>query len=601
MRNLLRRFQNWLANLATQTPGVERLLTRAGRAIEEAQLIKEDSKVEALLSEELQYQRMVLKSRMSEMLSMREAELACYQPAKYAELHEAGRVGGAVTETNFKERLWELELALEDRGWVRETTMAALEFSRYGVQQLVKITRIYSIKNPIVKRGAEICALYVFGRGLEIRSEDDAEDKVIQAFLQSNQQEMGHTGLAQKEQSIQTDGSLYFALKTNVDGTVTVQMIDPLEVLDVICDPDNPTKPMYFYRQWLRENFTPADGRVTPDQKTAYYPALEMIESGETLLTTIAGIPVNKDMPIMRVKIGAPAGWRWGIPPLYASIDWARAYKDLLEDWATIQRMLARFSLMVETKGGSGAIAAYQALLSTTFADSGGTTIERNPPPVAGSAHVSGPGNKIEPFKTAGTQTNPEQGRRILLMAAAAQGMPETFYGDASVGALATALSLDRPTELKFKEIQQRWSQNGVRILAYVIKMSRVAPTGTLREAALQKKAPGKLVWKFPAVLEHDVQKTVQAWIELFTGGSKTGSAAGLIDRKTVTVNVLEELGQENANEIGEEIFGSDYDRQADVEDQVSKSLEPAPAPMPPGGAPIPKDPAVKKPVNGSV
>jgi len=48
----------------------------------------------------------------------------------------------------------------------------------------------------------------------------------------------------------------------------------------------------------------------------------------------IQGHKVNWEMPILRVKIGCPPSWRWGVPPLYASIDWARAYKDFLEDWA---------------------------------------------------------------------------------------------------------------------------------------------------------------------------------------------------------------------------------------------------------------------------
>jgi hypothetical protein len=305
-------------------------------------------------------------------------------------------------------------------------------------------------------------------------------------------------------------------------------------------------------------------------------------------------------MPILRNKGGCPSKWRWGVPLIYAAIDWARAYKDALQDYATIRRTLARFALMVETKGGPGAIAAYQALFSTTFADNNGTQIERNPPPVVGSAHVSGPNNKIEAFKSAGAQANPEETRRILLMACASAGMPETFFGDASTGSLATAVSLDRPTELKFSAIQRRWTHTITQILQYVIDVSKGTKGAKLygaREALEQRyvlawdefrearksnpnakppkpmKAPSIKV-KFPSVVEHQIQLMIQAITEIATMGGRNGIAAGIVDRKTIASLLLAEIGYEDSNELLDEIYGDDYDPADDVTDQRS---QPAP------------------------
>lgn len=565
---MIRRLRQWLTGYALSTTTARNLLHRAGEAIREARASeREHERALSLMGDELRHQRMQISARMNDMLELRMAEVACTSPERARLFAEAwsGQASGAAV---LKERLWELELALEDRGWVREQALAGLEFSRYGVGQLIRIIRLYAIKNPLVKRGSEICALYVFGRGVEIRSEDDAADETIQDFLRRNSMEMGHVGLAQKEASAQTDGNLYFGLATK-GAKVDLHMIDPLEIMDVVTDPDDTSRDWYYHRQWNRAEFTPEGGQRF-EAKEAWYPSTQMAmapPAGKPAM--IQGKPVNWDMPILRVKLGCPAKWRWGVPPLYASVDWARAYKDFLEDWATVQRTLARFALMVETKGGPGAIAAYEALLSTTFGDSNGTTIEKNPPPVVGSAHIAGPDNKISAFKSAGAQVAPEQARRLMLMVAAAQGMPETFYGDASTGSLATAQSLDRPTELKFREIQQRWTDTIKCILEYVVSIAEATP-GKMREARQKDPAPQEvqIIVKFPAVLEHDIATMTRSWVDIATLGGRQGIPAGLIDRRTIADGMLSELGYERANELLEKIYGEKYNPTADVEDQ---------------------------------
>jgi hypothetical protein len=600
----MRRFRRWLRNFALSLTGVGDLLKRAGDVVRESRE-RPPSDADNAMAMELQLQLSNLRGRMNEMLDLRRAEVACYKPDMPG-LRESAAIQ---TVAQFKETLWELELALEDRGWVRETALAQLEFSRYGVGRLITHIRIASIKNPLIKRGAEICKLYVFGRGVEIRCEDDSGNDVVQAFLDANKSETSHIALAEKETSIQTDGSLYFGLPTDGKGNVAVKMIEPLEIMDVVTEADDSSKILYYMRQWSQMDLDPKTGIQTPKQVKAAYPSLELVNSGVQILPQIGTYPVNAEMPIYRVRAGSsPPKWRWAVPPLYASVDWARAYKDFLEDWATIQRALARFALMVETKGGPAAIASYQALLSTTFGDSGGTTIERNPPPTRGAAHIGGDQTKITPFKSAGSTDSPEQARRLLLMNASAQGMPETFYGDASTGSLATAQSLDRPTELKFREMQQRWIETITCILAYVLDVSKTTPGGRLKEARASNPAPQPLtiVVKFPSVLEHDVQTMVQAWAEVAAMGGRTGIPAGIVDRRTIADGMLAEMGYENRGKLLEEIYGKKYDAADDVTDQRSQvppqllaaatgkpltdlsTPPPLPPPPPPPAPPVP-------------
>lgn len=572
-------FTRQLSSLALSTPFARNLFQRAESAINEATLIKERDKTQSLMRDEVQYERIQLNRRMNDMLDLRRAELACVNPEAVQSMRESGHDVPVSTVAQFKERLWELELALEDRGWVRETTLAALEFSRYGVQQLIRICRIYAIKNPLVKRAAEICALYVFGRGVEIRSEDETANDAVQEFLDRNSAELGHIGLAEKEGSMRSDGALYFGLPTE-GGEVTVQMVDALEIMDVIADPDDTARPWYFRRMWNRQTLS-GDGSVMNEPMDCWYPSLESVldpPANFQRFEAIQAKPVNWNMPILRGRAnGSPAKWRWPVPPVYATIDWARAYKDFLEDWATVQRTLSRFALMIETEGGPGAIAAYNALLNTTFADSNGTQIEKNPPPVVGSAHISGPSNKISAFKSAGAQVAPEQARRLLLMSCASEGMPETFFGDASTGSLATAVSLDRPTELKFAEIQRRWTYLLKYILRYVLTVVAQSPGSKMREARKKDPAPPQndfqLIVKFPNVVEHAIKDMIQAIVDIGTLGGRQGVPAGIIDRRTMADLMMAEIGVEDRDEKLDEMgYGEGYDPQDDIEDQRTQA-----------------------------
>ena len=46
----------------------------------------------------------------------------------------------------------DIELALQNVEWRREVNSSWMEFSRWGIQQIILIARLYYIKNPIIRR-----------------------------------------------------------------------------------------------------------------------------------------------------------------------------------------------------------------------------------------------------------------------------------------------------------------------------------------------------------------------------------------------------------------------------------------------------------------
>lgn len=522
-------------------------------------------------------------------------EMCAYIEGQPVNVHE-------VKEAKLKESLWELELALEDRGWQRQLAMASTEFSRYGIQQLILMSRLYFIRNPLIRRGVLVSSYYVLARGIEITSDDDATNEAIKDFMADprNAKEWGHAGLLEKHNSFLTDGNMFFAFFSDPGtGAVVVRTIDPTEILDKITDPDDSSVDWFYRRNWSPVVFEPnsSQGYESTTRKDEWYPAKGYDPpAGPLRPNAIGGHKINWDVPVKHLKGGAIPKWKFGCPLVYAAINDARAYVDFLKDWCTIQRMLTRFSWDLEQPGGAQAIGTASTAFSTTLGNSG-TSIEQNPPPTVGAAFVRSPGTKLTPMKTAGSIDSPEQARRVLLQVAAAFGLPETFFGDASTGSLATAQSLDRPTELKFLAEQELWRETIIDVFLYVLQNSVRAPKGKLREAFGDKKtrfiaakeAPKKkaangdisVIVKFPAILEHDIAQMVTAIVQAGTMGGF--QPAGTIPLKELALALMAEVGIEDPEERFNEMY-PDYD--AKVGNGDGQPEQDAGTPDTPGGAP---------------
>jgi len=177
--------------------------------------------------------------------------------------------------------------------------------------------------------------------------------------------------------------------------------------------------------------------------------------------------------------------------------------------------------------------------------------------------------------RTAGATTSAEDGRRLLLMVAASMGLPESFFGDVSVGTLATARSLDRPTELKMRSRQTLWADVIEDILAYVVEWAVRAPNGDLKGSIQEEEdgtpavylspvedpLTGELVERdmtisvtFPSILEHDVAASVDAIVKAGTLGA-AGMAAGTIDMRTLSRMLLSALGEQDVDALLDVIY----------------------------------------------
>ncbi len=466
------------------------------------------------------------------------------------------------------ERLLELEMALEKGGpWLQYGALdTRQEFSRDGINTIMQLARLAYIKNPLIRRGVNIQTFYVFGRGVTIQAKDETIDEVVQAFIDdSNNQRELTSAQARKERDkeLRIDGNLFFALFIHPEtGNVRIGTIPPEEIHYIIRDKDNRKKHLYYKRVYQAETLNITTGAVDTTSVTRYYADFRNYNP----VGSIGGIDVDQECVIYQVKVGGFSDWAFGVSEVYAALDWARAYKSFLEDFAKIMKSLARFAWRKKTDGGASGVQAARTKLNSTFGQLG-TRIETNPSANAGSVMIETGNEQLDPIKTAGATSAAESGKELRLMSGIAMGLPDHIAsGDMAQGTLATAKSLDRPTEFQFTDRQELWVGIYDTLLEFVVYHSVAAPMGLLRGLAdvstnnynepvvvFPDEINTTISIDFPNILQQDILTVIQA---LVSGATLDGKTPTVIpDMKFLAKTVLNQFGLNDVDELVEQWY----------------------------------------------
>lgn len=509
------------------------------------------------------------------------------------------------SELAVRERLAEIELALEDVGWSQLSAEGRMDLSMPGRRRIRDLARLMYRTNPLIRHGVLVQANYVFGLGINIRARHDDINDVVQAWLDhpGNRRELtGHDGRRRKEITLQNEGGVFLALFTRPDtGFVRIRSIDADQIDDVIFNPDDSHEPWYYQRVWTPMEFEEATGSQRPGQsQIVYYPDWQhpLLDDKNKRPAKINGREIAWDSPVYHLQPMALDGEKFAMPETYAALDWARAVRQDLQDYATIRKALARFAFQLRRKGGPAAVAAARKRLQSTLTTD---DTETNPSPATGSTFVAGEGVDLQPVRTAGATPSPDEGRRLWLMVSAGTGIPEAMLsGDASLGSWATAKTLDRPTELMMRTRQETWRGMFADLIGYVIDRAALAPKGPLAGRLVKDPYTGeqsvevgpagephdrRVDIDFPSILEKDVQTRIQA---IVTAATLNGQAnADTLRPETLTRLLLSELLEDDIDEELSEM------RLAGMFEQEEEEAEPAPPPVPsPLPAPAPGEPS---------
>jgi len=329
----------------------------------------------------------------------------------------------------------EADLALEDEGWVSLAAQTGDVITASDRTTNLKLSRLYSLKDPFGKQSIRLWTDYTFGTGMtwSVSEENEATKEVLEKFWDSkaNRKILGAAGQRKSSNKVLVDGMIYFAIFLGSEGIATIRRIDPLEITEIVTDPDDKENEMFYKRTW-----TDAEGT----SKSAIYRSTTNKEGKSAVDRDGKTVEQTDEALVYRLE------YNDGNPLLLPALIWIKYYTKFMASRIAIMLALAKFAWKTKVKGGQAAVDAIKAKTHQQQINAASQLLENM-------------GSDTTPIKTeTGASAAYQDGRQIKLMIAAAAGIPEQYYGDISIGNLATAKTVELPMMKMFQSYQAVWA-----------------------------------------------------------------------------------------------------------------------------------------------
>lgn len=442
-----------------------------------------------------------------------------------------------------KEDLLKVADAFDNVGWAPLTREQATEMPLETVKKAAITCRALYTMNPFVNRGVNARVTYVWGRGVSF----DGVDKIADKLSIYRKKLFTDAAYAELERVLATDGNAFTLLPTdenpNQDAVVTRVPLE--QIMSAVSNPDDIEDIWYYRREWSVRKTDGSTGDVREVKMVKYYPSMEYYErlkkQNRNLPRRWRDAGVEQGYVIHHVAVNKQIGWRWGVPDVLPVVFWAKAYKEYLEDNATLVKAYSRIAWSIQAGSGQAAASAAAQVMTPPTRDPM-TGELRN---IGGTA-VSGPGTVATPVAPTGSQVDFDKGS--ALAAAIASGLQVSkvvITSDPGSGNRATAETLDLPT-LKAMESRQRLHTErfldlfefwGVQVMPLTGKNEREVQEAANDERARpsESSGPGHAIVTWPQI-ESDSTKDRIAAIG-------TATELGVIYKQEARKDALDTLG----------------------------------------------------------
>jgi len=395
------------------------------------------------------------------------------------EMREAGEFGRA-------------QLALEDIGWrpLMGLSDSANSFTLDSLHHASELCRAVATVNPLVGRGLRVRTGYVWGSGVSVVPKEfiqgpgrprtvNLEPELPEGI---NEVLTGTLAQLELERTSGTDGNLFFLVDRR---TKEVLRVPFEEITEGVSQRGNRERLLYIRRTWndwdLELDFeanielnpitapkaaargrtwmkadrdSPSGGstRAGFSFRDVWYPTPAGIRAlGRNRgAAQIAGDKVDHTKVLVHVPFNRLTGWRWGIPDVLPAVWWTKAYKEYLENCATLTKAYARFAWKV-TSDRSRSVRRTAAAM----AQAPRTDPSTGQPLNVGASAVLGAGQDLSAVG-GNTKVDFDAGRPLAAMIAAALDVPlPALLEDPSIANNAAATSLDTSTILVMQARQK--------------------------------------------------------------------------------------------------------------------------------------------------
>lgn len=444
-------------------------------------------------------------------------------------------------------------------GWVRaggDSTYA--EVNEVDRADAVEASYYYWQRDPLAGNAVRLIRDYTFGRGVTFKAKDPRVQQVVQDFLDDPDNKLLASAAGQWELSerIQLSGELFPVFFVNRwNGKVKFSLIEPEEVPQIITDPDNRRKHLFYERRWVKrvfnwENQLQSGGRTKKD----YYPNFNLqpprnAGKGEAGFKRIEHSTVGDGSTFIamhHIKINSH-GQR-GIPLLFRILPWLKAYKGFMEDRATLTLALSTWAFKQKVKGSKSAVARLAQQWGTYDAVSrlGG----------AGKERREGAGTIIENENVDLEQLNVDSkagnayqdGRMLRQQVGAGVGITEqNLTGDPSVANLASATQMEGPMLKMFESWQQLFHDEFTYIMQFVVRMAIAygdlkTDEPYLDEQGNQHEFDRTVEIDFPPIVTQDLSVFIGAIAQLISSQSAAGQQ--YVSQERLAKYILQAFGE---------------------------------------------------------
>lgn len=374
------------------------------------------------------------------------------------------------------------ELRLEDTGWINISAGTGDVITSAARKDNLKLSRLYYTKDPLGKQAIRLWTDYTFGSGMAWDTENEPAKKALEGFwnAKENQALLSARGQRKSSDKLLVDGEIFFAIFLGANGASRIRRIDPLEITEIITNPDDIEDVKYYRREWTDAQ---SKSHVTIYRSTTNQKGEAGLDSQGT------SVKHNDDALVYHLTYNTIS--QRGNPLLLPALDWIKQYRRFLASRIAIMLALARFAWKTKVSGG-------QAAVDTTKAVTHEQEIN------AGSQIIENLGVDTTPIKTdSGARNAYDDGRMIKLQVAAAVGIPEQYFGDISIGNLATAKTVELPMMKMFQSYQKVWGDTYQDIDEVILEHNKVAPDNWYIDR------------DFPAIAPADVAQIAQSLMNI--------------------------------------------------------------------------------------
>lgn len=387
-------------------------------------------------------------------------------------------------EEIFREAIQSVEqqLALEDVGWVNLSAGGGWVIPDKDRQTYLKKSRLAYLKDPLARQAIRIWTDYTFGNGITYKAKEDKTGDILSAFwgAQENKSLLSPRGQRKLSDKLLVDGEVFLAIFLGPKLS-RIRSIDPLEITEIVTNPEDVEDVKFYKRSWMKGN----------KQEASIYRSITNKKGEKVKDTANATVSHTEEALVAHLTYNTIS--QRGNPLLLPALDWIDYYRRFLASRIAIMLALAKFAWDAKVKGGQAAVDAVKAKL-------------HGESPAAGSTAVTNEGMNLTPIKTdTGASGAYQDGRMIKLQIASAVGIPEQYFGDISIGNLATAKTVELPMVKQFQSYQETWKGLFQEIDEVVLAHNNVAPENWYVDR------------DFPPIAEDEASQIAQALGQILT------------------------------------------------------------------------------------